>query len=35
MINFSSKKNKRIMSGIIIAVLVVAMVVTTVMVGMY
>lgn len=35
MVNFSSKKNKRIMSGVIVAVLVVAMVLTTVLAGIY
>lgn len=35
MVNFSNKKNKRIMSGVIIGVLIIAMVLTTVLAGFH
>lgn len=35
MVNFSNRKNKRIMSGIIIGVLILAMILTTVLAGFY
>lgn len=34
MVNFSSKKNKRLMSGIIIGIIIVTMVVTTIFASM-
>lgn len=35
MVNFSNRKNKRIMSGVIIGVLILAMVLTSILAGFY